>query len=110
MVRNLPELPQLFGRLGLRGEVALSTVDEKQVVVKCFSESTQSDRRYKELDLLRQLRHHQNIVTLLAAGPDIQNGLLGFVITELAPEGDLHCREYSPAHVFAFRERSILHH
>ncbi|EUB62301.1 Mitogen-activated protein kinase kinase kinase 7 [Echinococcus granulosus] len=39
---------------------------------------------------IRSALNHPNIVTLLAAGPDYQNGILEYIVTELASEGDLY--------------------
>lgn len=93
MIINLTEAPEISGMLGLRGNVATAHLNEQTVVLKFYTESIEHKRRFKELDLLTKLRHHPNIVSVIAAGPDIHNGILNFLVFDFAPEGDLYSRK-----------------
>nr|CDS29770.1 mitogen activated protein kinase kinase kinase 7 [Hymenolepis microstoma] len=57
--------------------------------VKWFQSSVTPERRINELQLLRA-QNHPNIIELIAAGPDIHNGVIEFLCTEFTPIGDLH--------------------
>ncbi|KAL7057559.1 hypothetical protein AAHC03_016699 [Spirometra sp. Aus1] len=69
--------------------VQKTVFEGEDVAVKCFYEMTDTAKRYKELDMLLRL-NHPNILTAYAAGPDIENGSLEFIVTEYASCGDLH--------------------
>ena len=70
-------------------------------VAKYFRDSTTLRRRCNELDLLRKLQGHPNIVKLLAVGPDYPSGSFDYFITEFAPCGNLHDRKSSLLSIYA---------
>ncbi|VDN14138.1 unnamed protein product [Dibothriocephalus latus] len=69
--------------------VQKSIFEGEDAAVKSFPEMTDITKRYKELDMLLRL-NHPNILTAYAAGPDIENGSLDFIVTEYASCGDLN--------------------
>ncbi|CUT99165.1 mitogen activated protein kinase kinase kinase [Echinococcus multilocularis] len=90
MIPNIPQVSPLYRSKNPRYYTHFTSVDGLQGFVKWFHYSSSLERRYKELRLLLKLQNHPNIVTLLAAGPDYQNGILEYIVTELASEGDLY--------------------
>lgn len=73
----------------IRGRISVTAIHDTLAAVKWFQSTITPDRRYKELRLL-QAQDHPNIVRLLAAGPDYQNGQIDFLLTEFTSYGDLY--------------------
>lgn len=86
MIKNVRKIA---ASANLSATVQKSVFEGEDVAVKSFHEMTSITKRYKELEMLLRL-NHPNILIAYAAGPDIENGSLDFIVTEYASCGDLN--------------------
>ncbi|KAL5106181.1 Mitogen-activated protein kinase kinase kinase 7 [Taenia crassiceps] len=90
MIPNIPHISPSYRSKNPQSQVRFTSVGDLLGFVKWFRYSSPLKKRYKELELLVKLQSHPNIVKLLAAGPDYQNGVLEYIVTEFASGGDLY--------------------
>ncbi|KAL5962226.1 Mitogen-activated protein kinase kinase kinase 7 [Taenia solium] len=90
MIPNISHISPSHCSRNPRSQIRFTNVGDLLGFVKWFHYSSPSKKRYKELEFLLKLQNHPNIVKLLAAGPDYQNGILEYIVTGFASEGDLY--------------------
>ncbi|VDN98635.1 unnamed protein product [Rodentolepis nana] len=88
MVINIEKINN-FSSSYTRARISVADINGVLAAVKWFQSSVTPERRVNELQLLR-MQKHPNIIELIAAGPDIHNGVIEFLCTEFTPIGDLH--------------------